>query len=219
MSESIEKEITKNYPEAFFIDQKKRHINIPVWEEISLDINYKRYPKRPKSNLINKKGDKFKLNTVINSLDQWNEKKPMSIVDLIDEIFLLINSLKSNQVLIKKDLIDGLIKMCKDSHPTKIRGILSADKGIVTEIIFPSRPCTSPGIYDSIFPTCSIPLNFSYEGTVITRPSGDLSVNEALGDVFKKRRFTMLIAHPYDGLDSIKCFDSNGNMQKIKIVE
>ena len=51
--------------------------------------------------------------------------------------------------------------------------------------------------------------------TFISRPSGDLSTNEELNLIFKKRRFTMLLGYPYVNMDCIKYFDTNGNILEV----
>ena len=58
---------------------------------------------------------------------------------------------------------------------------------------------------------CKLPFDLNYEGNFISRPDGVLSKNEKLNRVFKKRRFTMLFAHPYELPDCLKLFDVNGN--------
>jgi hypothetical protein len=101
-----------------------------------------------------------------------------------------------------------------------MRGLLGVHKGIVSEYIVPSRACTDrKKDFEFFRTTCSIPLDFSYEGTFISRPSGDLSTNEKLNEIFKRRRFTMLLAHPYNRPDSIKCFDTSGSIIKHIIID
>ena len=110
--------------------------------------------------------------------------------------------------------------MCKQNHPRKLRGILGVQKGIVSEYILPSRACTDSEKDFVIFKaTCNLPLDLSYEGTFISRPSGMLSTNEKLNQIFKKRRFTMLLAHPYNLSDNIKCFDTSGQILKHIVID
>ena len=72
-----------------------------------------KYPKKIKAFLINDKGEKFKLSRVVSSLRDWKQISTPSILSVIDEILLLIETLKLNQILIKKEFLDGLIDMCQ----------------------------------------------------------------------------------------------------------
>jgi len=214
-------EIIGTYPEASTLEGDIFHLQIPVYKDIFLDLNYKKYPKRPKAKLVKENCKPFNLYRVISSLRDWDKRSPFSILEIIQEIFLLIESIIKNQILIKKEFLDGLLDMRQNIHPRKLRGLLGVKNGIVSEFILPSRACIDPRKDFEILSmkTCSIPLNFSYEGTFISRPSGNHLINEELNKVFKKRRFTMLLAYPYNTLDCIKCFDSTGKVLQIKIVD
>jgi hypothetical protein len=109
----------------------------------------------------------------------------------------------------------GLIDMAKKYHPQKVQGILSVDKGKVSELIIPAIRCAQPSYanrinYVNFQPFCQLPFDFSYEGTFISRPNGNLSGNKALDAVMRKRRFTMLLAYPYDKPECIKIIDRDG---------
>ena len=219
MIDIIEKqynEIIETFPEIEFISNKKYHLKFQVKEEVFLDLDFRNYPKKPKAQLLNYEGKRFKLQRIVSSLRDWNDFPPLSIVALLKEIFLLIESMESNQILIQKDFLYGLMDICRTQHPQKLVGLLSVKKGLVSEYVLPSRSCIDPETNFEIFrPTCSIPLDAANEGTFISRPSGDLSTNEELNLIFKKRRFTMLLGYPYENMDCIKCFDMKGNTLEV----
>ena len=211
--------LIKQFPDILFI--RKTRVKLPINEEVSLNIKFKRYPKKPSAKLVNKKGREFYLYRVSSILREWDKQNPTLISDLINEILLIINNLTSNQIVIKKELLEGLMDICKETHPHKLVGLLGVKKGIVSEYILPSKACTDPLKDFSLWgqQSCSIPLDFSHEGTFISRPSGDLSINEKLDIVFRRRRFTLLLAYPYNGLSCVKCFDRHGNSLKLVIEE
>jgi hypothetical protein len=213
-------EVIAAYPETSTLREAIYHLQIPVDKKIFLDINYKKYPKRPKVKLVELDGKSLNLYRIVSSLRDWDKRSPLSILGLINEIFLLIESMTKNQILIKKEFFDGLVDMCQKIHPRKLRGLLGVKNGIVSEFILPSLACTNGKKDFEIMSmqTCSIPLSLSHEGTFISRPSGNHSINEKLNKIFSKRRFTMLLVHPYNTLDCIHCFDSKGNVLEIKII-
>jgi hypothetical protein len=214
------RKVLEKFPDVISIGGDDFHLHLEINDEILLEVDFRKYPKKLKAYLIRNKADKFKLNKIVTTLRYWNKHSTDSVLEIIDEILLLIDNMKLNQIMIKKDFLEGLVDMCKKGHPKKMKGILGVHKGVVSEYIVSSRACTdSDKDFEIIRPTCSIPLDFSYEGTFISRPSGTLSTNEKLNQIFKKRRFTMLLAHPYNLSDSIKCFDTSGKILEHVIID
>ena len=214
------RKVLEKFPDVISIGGDDFHLHLEINDEILLEVDFRKYPKKLKAYLIRNKADKFKLNRIVTTLRYWNKYSTDSVLEIIDEILLLIDNMKLNQIMIKKDFLEGLVDMCKKGHPKKMKGILGVHKGVVSEYIVSSRACTdSDKDFEIIRPTCSVPLDFSYEGTFISRPSGTLSTNEKLNQIFKKRRFTMLLAHPYNLSDSIKCFDTSGQILEHIIID
>ena len=214
------RKVLEKFPDVISIGGDDFHLHLEINDEILLEVDFRKYPKKLKAYLIRNKADKFKLNRIVTSLRYWNKHSVDSVLEIIDEILLLIDNMKLNQIMIKKNFLEGLVDMCKKGHPKKMKGILGVHKGVVSEYIVSSRACTdSDKDFEIIRPTCSIPLDFSYEGTFISRPSGTLSTNEKLNQIFKKRRFTMLLAYPYNLSDNIKCFDTSGQILEHIIID
>ena len=213
--------VLDKFPDVISIDGNNFHLLFEINSEISVEVDFRRYPKKIKAYLINNNKEyKFKLSRAVSSLRGWHKQLAVSVLEIIDEIFLLINNLKFNQITIKKDFLEGLVDMCKQIHPKKLRGVLGVQKGVVSEYILPSRACNYIKTHAEIISqSCNIPFDLSYEGTFISRPSGTLSTNEELNEVFKKRRFTMLLAHPYNISNSIKCFDSSGKILEHIVID
>lgn len=212
--------ILDRFPDVTSVGGNNYHLFFKIDEQILLEVDFRKYPRRFKAYLINAKREKFKLSRIVSSLRNWKERSAVPVLEIIDEILLLIDNMKQNQIMIKKDFLEGLIDMCQKIHPQKMKGVLGVHKGVVSEYIISSRACTADRYEPVIIKgTCSLPLDFSYEGTFISRPSGNLSTNEKLKQVFKKRRFTMLIAHPYNRIDSIKCFDTSGQILEHIIID
>ena len=206
--------IFQKYPKTVKVKGKNHFLSIPLINDVSISIDFKKYPSSPKVKLVKDNGESFKLTSVLSYLRNWNESNPPNVVDVLDEIFLIIESLKNNLIPFSEDCFQGLIGMCQNQHPKKIQGVLSVDKGLVSELIIPSSKCVNPDEkinYLNFQSQCSLPFDLSYEGTFISRPDGDLSKNKHLNRIFKKRRFTMLLAYPYDDPNNIKLFDRRGN--------
>ncbi|MBY8987933.1 MAG: hypothetical protein KGD61_05720, partial [Candidatus Lokiarchaeota archaeon] len=169
--------VIDKFPDVISVDGNNYHLHFKINSDILLDIDYRKYPKKIKAYLLNlNRKDKFKLSRIVSSLRNWKERSAVSVLDIIGEILLLIDNLKLNQIMIKRDFLEGLVGMCKQIHPKKIKGVLGVHKGVVSEYILPSRACTdSKKDFEIISQTCNLPFDFSYEGTFISRPSGSLS--------------------------------------------
>ena len=212
--------VLDKFPDVISIGGDNFHLHMEIINEVMLEVDFRKYPKKMKANLVKNNRKKFKLSRVVSSLRYWDEHSAVSVLEIIEEILLLIDNLKLNQITIKKDFLEGLVDMCKQIHPKKIRGVLGVHKGVVSEYILPSNACSNvQKEFEIISRSCNLPFDLSYEGTFISRPSGELSTNDKLVQVFKKRRFTMLIAHPYNLSDSIKCYDTSGQILEHIIIE
>ena len=212
--------VLAKFPDVISVSGNNFHLHLEIKKDIMLEVDFRKFPKKVKAYLVKDKREKFKLSRIVSSLRSWHERSAVSVLEIIDEILLLIENLKLNQIMIKRDFLEGLIDMCQKIHPKKIRGVLGVHKGVVSEYILPSRACiNNKNDFEIISQTCNLPFDFSYEGTFISRPSGSLSTNDKLNQVFKKRRFTMLLAHPYNIFDSIKCFDTSGQILELRIID
>jgi len=216
--ESEYQKIIAAFPNATIVKNFIFHIRIPLINDVIIDINYKRYPKKPKVVLIKEDGQIYdNLDTMIFSLKSWKKKNPVSIVELINEILDFVQNMQFNEILIKKELLEGIMALCREQHPREILGLLRIDKGAVIEFILPPGALTSDS--SGIFFPSRLPLDASLEGSVHSHPSGN--PYPSLGDlngVFKKKRFHFIVAFPYNKLSCVKCFDKIGKELKFKII-
>ncbi len=217
---SIEEEYRKvinSFPHAQIIDGYISHITIPLENGIFLDIDFRNYPKKPKVILIRPDGQVFNnLKTMVSNLKYWNKKDPISIVDLIYDIELLLNRTSTREVAIKKELIDGIIGLCKAQHPREILGFLRVENGIASEYILLPGAITNKK--SGVFSPSRIPFDPSLEGSVHSHPSGNPYPSQKdLKSVFMSKRFHFIVGYPYT-YNSIKCFDQKGNELDFKII-
>ncbi len=219
--EDLEQEYQKvleAFPKVELINGLIYNIAIPLINNVSLEIKFKNYPKKPKVILVREDGQTdTSLDTMLTALKTWKKKEPLPIVEIVKEIFVFINNMQSNEVLINRELLDGIMALCREQHPREILGLLRVEKGIITEFILPPGALTSDS--SGIFFPSRLPLDPSLEGTVHSHPSGNPV--PSLGDlnnVFKLKRFHFILGYPYNGLDCVKCFDKNGQELKFKII-
>ncbi len=209
--------IIDHFPNTVSIENKITHIKIELIKGIILEIDYSKYPKKPKVKLINQTGKVYKkLSNDITSLQNWKVDKTKSILLVINEIIFILKDLQSNIVKVKKELLIGFLALCRAHHPKEFVGILKMDKNVFTEFILPPGAVTSRN--SGVFFPSRIPLNRDYQGTIHSHPSGSLSPSlQDLNSVFKGNRFHFIAGFPYS-LNDIKCFDKNGTELQFKLI-
>ena len=209
--------IIEKFPNTLLVNDLISHIKIPLQNDAFLDINFKNYPKKPKIILINTKGQIFSnLDMMVSSLRTWKKKTPIEIIDVINEIQILIKSMETNEVLVKRELMQGILGMCNDQHPREIIGMLRMKKGIISEFILPPGALRSNS--NTLFSPSRIPLDPLIVGTVHSHPSGNPIPSEADINLFTKGRIHFIIGYPYNYL-TIRCYDQKSNPFNFRLVD
>ena len=221
MSEEIlsqYKAIIENFPNVILVNDKISHMRIELIKGITLEIDFTKYPKKPKVKLFNQSGKVYKkANNDIDCLKNWRSDNSNSVLDLINEIQSILNNLQSNIVKIKSDLLLGFLALSRANHPRESLGILKMEKNVFTEYILPPGAVTSRNT--GVFYPIRIPVNRSYQGTIHSHPSGAIIPSlQDLNSVFKGYLFNFIVGYPYN-LYSIKCFDRNGNELQFKVID
>ena len=221
MSEEIltqYKDLIENFPNAILVNDKISHVIIELIKGITLEIDFTKYPKKPKVKLFNQSGKVYKkLNNDIDYLKNWKSDKTDSVLPVINEILSILKDLQSNVVKIKKELLLGFFALSREHHPRESLGILKMENNVFTEFILPPGAITSRNA--GIFSPVRIPTNRSYQGTIHSHPSGvAIPSLQDLNSVFKGYRVNFIVGYPYS-LNNIKCYSKNGNELQFKVIE
>ena len=221
MSEEIlsqYKAIIENFPDTILVNDKISHIKIELIKGITLEIDFTKYPKKPKVKLFNQSGKVYKkANNDIDCLKNWKSDKTNSVLDVINEILSILKGLQSNIIKVKKDLLLGFFALSREHHPRESLGILKMENNVFTEFILPPGAITSRNA--GFFSPIRIPTNRSYQGTIHSHPSGvAIPSLQDLNSVFKGYRVNFIVGYPYN-LYNIRCFDKNGNQLQFKVID
>ncbi|MGV9171828.1 MAG: Mov34/MPN/PAD-1 family protein [Promethearchaeia archaeon] len=211
-------EVMRHYPSIQLVNDKIYHFRLPLLNNVSLEINYERYPREPQIVLVKPSGDQYrKIQKQVPALKNWSRKDPGDICEVIQETLMIIESMKSDQVMIKKELFSGLLGLCRDQHPNEILGLLRVKGGVASEFILP--PGASTNESSGIFSPNRMGVDQSVQGSVHSHPNGNPYPSQAdLRGVFRKKEFNFIIAAPYKSQKDVKCFDQLGNELKFRIV-
>jgi proteasome lid subunit RPN8/RPN11 len=212
------KKIIEYYPNVILENNFISHVKVPLKKDYFLEIDFSRYPKKPIVSLIRTDNRIYrKIDKVIPLLNRWEKRNPPSIVDLINEILTFISDLESEQIKIKKELLNGIFGLCRNQHPKEILGLLRITNGIATEYILPPGAITSKT--SGFFSPSRLGLDLSLKGSIHSHPSGNPypSLTD-INRIFKTRDFNFIIAFPYN-LRSIKCFNSRGQEIEFTILD
>ena len=208
--EKLYQNIIKHFPNTKTYGNGISHVKIEINKGIIIDIDYSKYPKKPKVKLINQTGKIYKkLDNDIISLKNWKRSNIKSILNVINEIVSTLENLQSKKVIIKRELLDGFLALCREHHPKEFLGILKMVNDIFTEFILPPGAITSRS--SSVFFPTRLPTNQYYQGTIHSHPSGNLNPSlQDLNNVFKRNSANFIVGFPYT-LNNIKCYDKNGS--------
>ena len=67
--------VIEAFPNTILVNNFISHLNIPLMNEVFLDIDYSKYPKRPKVKLTKSDGQVYKkVDRRISSLMSWTKK-------------------------------------------------------------------------------------------------------------------------------------------------
>ncbi|MBI2938576.1 MAG: Mov34/MPN/PAD-1 family protein [Thaumarchaeota archaeon] len=116
------------------------------------------------------------------------------------------------RVVIKRDVIDGLLSYCHDFHPREgillLRGKTKKDEIEVNALMIPPLPVHSE-TYSS-FPAHMLPLDTSILGIAHSHPNGVLRPSlEDLNNYFG--RLMIIVGPPYESEANVALFDREGN--------
>jgi len=210
--------IIKYFPNAEIYDNLISHISIQLKKGTILEIDYRNFPKKPKVKLINQNGDIYKkLDRLIYSLNTWKSNNPKPIIEIINEIVTFLENLESNTILIKAELLEGILRLCREHHPREILGILKMEKEIFNEFILPPGTLTSK--ISGIFSSSRLPLDRYYQASVHSHPSGNPHPSlQDLRGIFKGFNCHFIIGFPY-GIKNVRCYDKNGKEISYKVIK
>ncbi len=210
--------IIKYFPNAEIYDNLISHISIQLKKGTILEIDYRNFPKKPKVKLINQNGDIYKkLDRLIYSLNTWKSNNPKPIIEIINEIVTFLENLESNTILIKAELLEGILRLCREHHPREILGILKMEKEIFNEFILPPGTLTSK--ISGIFSSSRLPLDRYYQASVHSHPSGNPHPSlQDLRGFFKGFNCHFIIGFPY-GIKNVRCYDKNGKEISYKVIK
>jgi proteasome lid subunit RPN8/RPN11 len=98
---------------------------------------------------------------------------------------------------IKKELIDLILEVSKDSFPNEFAGILRCEKGVITEIML--LPGTISGGRSALLRLHMLPIDYTVVGTVHSHPGQSNHPSQGDLQLFGKFGYVHIITKvPYD---------------------
>ncbi len=123
---------------------------------------------------------------------------------------------KEKKWKMKEECLQLIIEAARSTYPREFAGLLSADKGIISEVVI--LPGTISGNSHAIFQMHMAPVDYSIIGTVHSHPSYSAGASEADLHLFSKYgRVHLIMAMPFNE-GSWKAYDWNGKLIEIEIV-
>jgi len=117
---------------------------------------------------------------------------------------------------IARETLKFIMEVSKSSYPNEFAGLLQAENGIITEVLF--LPGTESGETSAMLRLFMMP-NISTVGSVHSHPGGMIKPSTADLQMFGKTgHYHIIVGYPYD-LQSWKCFNAQGEERELQVIE
>ena len=118
---------------------------------------------------------------------------------------------------IKREKLDLLLAMGRNSHPREFAALLSATKGVISEVDV--IPGSIGGEASAQVPFEMVPLNLGTVGSAHSHPNGAIWPSDADIRFFSATgNCHIIVGDPY-GPDDWRCFYADGTPRTIGVVE
>ncbi len=117
---------------------------------------------------------------------------------------------------IRRNTLKLIMEASKDSYPKEFGAFLRAENNIIYEIAL--LPGTISGNAHVIFQTYSMPIDFTYVGSVHSHPSGNTHPSDEDLHMFSNTGpVHMIVGYPYR-MSDYSVYNRNGNPIKLEIL-
>lgn len=118
---------------------------------------------------------------------------------------------------IAKDTLDFILEVSKSSHPNEFAGLLTAERGVISNVMF--LPKTESSHRSAMIRLDMLPLGVSVAGTVHSHPTQNNKPSKADLALFSNKGEVHIIAHyPYDK-KSWACYNFDGSPRELPVLD
>lgn len=117
---------------------------------------------------------------------------------------------------IKREILDLILQVSKESFPKEFAGILRCEKGVITEIML--LPGTVSGDRSALLKLHMLPIDYTVVGTVHSHPGESNRPSQGDLHLFREFGYVHIITKvPYDR-NSWKAWDLDGNPYPLEVL-
>lgn len=120
---------------------------------------------------------------------------------------------------IKKNVLNLIFEVAKETHPNEFSAILKAEEGVINEIML--LPGTIQGDSHAILFLNNAPFDIKLRNVGIVHSHPSYSNKPSLADLQMFSHFgntNIIVAYPYNE-NTWKCYDLNGNVVKLEVID
>ena len=118
---------------------------------------------------------------------------------------------------IAKSTLDLILNLGKSSHPKEFVGLLSAEEGIISDVLFLSGTVSSHE--SALLMLDQLPFGMGVVGSAHSHPSGsNLPSRADLGLFSKVGNYNLIVCYPY-GAKDWACYSSKGELLELKVLD
>lgn len=117
---------------------------------------------------------------------------------------------------IARSTLEFILEVCRSSAPEEFAGLLRAEKGVISEVIY--LPGTESSTISATLKLYMMP-NMTIAGSVHSHPTSNIKPSRAdLGFFSRAGNFNIIVGAPYD-IRSWQCYDAEGNTRTLEVLE
>ncbi|MFQ6060212.1 MAG: Mov34/MPN/PAD-1 family protein [Thermoplasmata archaeon] len=126
-------------------------------------------------------------------------------------------TLRRRAYAIKKEVLDLILTVSKESYPNEFAGVLRCEEGVITEIML--LPGTVSGGRSALLRLHMLPIDYTVVGTVHSHPGRSNHPSQGDLQLFSRFGYVHIITRvPYDK-NSWKAWDLQGKPYTLEVVD
>ena len=189
------REIQELFPRSYELANKK--IEVPLFPEASLIVDFSRYPKKPKFTLPKQiariLGD---LESFMPALNRWDKKNPPNLAPQIQYLKMSMETIAGVKVHLSEKILKDIGFIAQGAHPHEMFCLLRLTNGQIDEYV------VAPGMEASETTAVFFPHRLGRDVTLVStchsHPSGNCRPSAADLQTFRQKPVNIISGYPYN---------------------
>jgi proteasome lid subunit RPN8/RPN11 len=215
---SVEEQISRiigHFPGTHEI--QPRLLDIPLYPKMSIQVDLRKYPRRPKVILPKDISRLFDdIDAFISFLKEWDPNYPPYMDYIVGYIKWTIDAMAGLKARITDKLADQLCEFARDQAPQEMFCVLRISNGLIFEYVL------APGMEASEVAAIFYPHKIGRDTTIIgschSHPTPNNNPSPADLETFRQKPVNLIIGAPYK-LSNIAVYNAVGKKIDLELID